>query len=40
MTTNTALTILAIILVVFTVATMLWALVIAPFWVPWHSHRR
>jgi hypothetical protein len=37
MSTNTALTILAIVVVVFVLAAALWAFVVAPFWVPWHS---
>jgi hypothetical protein len=39
MSTNTALTVVAIVVVVAVVATALWAFVVAPFWVPWHSHR-
>jgi hypothetical protein len=39
MSTNTILTIVAIVIVVAVVATALWAFVVAPFWVPWHSHR-
>ncbi len=37
MSTNTALLILSIAVVVFVLAAALWAFVIAPFWVPWHS---
>ena len=39
MSTNTALTIVSIVVVVFVVAAALWAFVLAPFWVPWHSER-
>jgi hypothetical protein len=37
MSTNTALTIVSIVVVVAVVAAALWAFVVAPFWVPWHS---
>jgi hypothetical protein len=38
MGTNTALTIVAILVVVVVMAAALWAFVVAPFWVPWHRH--
>ena len=32
-------TVLTLLVVVAIVAWALWVFVIAPFWVPWHSHR-
>jgi hypothetical protein len=35
----TLFTVLVVLVVVAVVALALWVFVIAPFWVPWHSHR-
>ncbi len=37
MSTNSFLMVLSIVLVAVIIATVLWAFIVAPFWVPWHS---